>query len=99
PPPRTTLFPYTTLFRSRAAHPVNERRASRPAGDAVVQHRTLRPAPLAVDHRGPVRRRELSRAGQPRTWLRKGDGGPAPLAVARSDRKSTRLNSSHDQIS
>src|SRR5205085_7387838 len=53
-PPRSTLFPYTTLFRSRGA-----RESERPAG------------PRAGDHR--------RRAGL--------------------DRKSTRLNSSHSQIS
>src|SRR2546428_1796898 len=52
-PPRSTLFPYTTLFRSPGVHPHSSRRVRTlvdPVGDAV-------------------------------------------------DRKSTRLNSSHDQIS
>src|SRR5215216_4422399 len=57
-PPRSTLFPYTTLFRSRRVH---------------------RPAPRP----GP----------RPRLALR-----PRP-AQARRDRKSTRLNSSHQIIS
>src|SRR3712207_8998007 len=66
-PPRSTLFPYTTLFRSR------RRRGRLPPDDA--------PDP---------RRAEL----RPR------DAGPrlARLAAAR-DRKSTRLNSSHANIS
>src|SRR2546430_12690867 len=55
-PPRSTLFPYTTLFRSRP------------------------PAPGAPPRRGQCRRR-------------------ARRASPRSDRKSTRLNSSHSQIS
>src|SRR2546430_10508372 len=55
-PPRSTLFPYTTLFRSGAAGIVGQRRR---------------------DHGGRVRRE--CRAGR--------------------DRKSTRLNSSHSQIS
>src|SRR2546430_11499883 len=59
-PPRSTLFPYTTLFRS---------------------DRGRYPAPFGL-HRRPGRR-----AIQPRRQ--------AP----RSDRKSTRLNSSHSQIS
>src|SRR2546428_10379572 len=54
-PPRSTLFPYTTLFRSH-------------------------------DHN----RRRQRYAGLWGRW-RAGDGG--------EDRKSTRLNSSHDQIS
>src|SRR5438445_6329044 len=53
-PPRSTLFPYTTLFRS---------------------------APVVPGHAGPARRR----APQP------GESG--------ADRKSTRLNSSHANIS
>src|SRR6266536_5039312 len=52
-PPRSTLFPYTTLFRSR---PARRRRA--------------RPRPLR-----------------------------SPLGQAVEDRKSTRLNSSHEWIS
>src|SRR5688572_32400328 len=59
-PPRSTLFPYTTLFRSDG---VSARGRHRSAFRAVF-------APQA-----------------PR--------GPAPLG----DRKSTRLNSSHSQIS
>src|SRR2546430_9604947 len=74
-PPRSTLFPYTTLFRSaRLVHadpgPVIPARAlgAGPGADAV---------PAAA-------------------WQGRGDviGAQAPL-----DRKSTRLNSSHSQIS
>src|SRR2546421_5078600 len=64
-PPRSTLFPYTTLFRSRA-----ETEHQEPRQDA--------------GHVAGWRRERLSsRAQVPR----------------RADRKSTRLNSSHDQIS
>src|SRR5688572_32732926 len=71
-PPRSTLFPYTTLFRSR----LSGRRSGRP--------------------------RHLARGRRP------GDRGPRPLQQGRyreggrrleGDRKSTRLNSSHSQIS
>src|SRR2546421_6259935 len=62
-PPRSTLFPYTTLFRSPCGH-------STPAGGKDT-----------LSH-GVTRRRSGERAGD--------EGG---------DRKSTRLNSSHDQIS
>src|SRR2546430_5016066 len=64
-PPRSTLFPYTTLFRSRRS------------GGAPC-----RPLP---DRRGGRRRRRTRRR-------RRGESG-------RGDRKSTRLNSSHSQIS
>src|SRR2546427_4031900 len=58
-PPRSTLFPYTTLFRSDPEDP---------------------PSPGAAHHRS--------------------DRGPgAPARLDGGDRKSTRLNSSHSQIS
>src|SRR3712207_7731048 len=76
-PPRSTLFPYTTLFRSRrGGHP-----------DDVVgvgQHVVV---PLLGDHDG---------ARPPGPHLL--DVGH-DLAVHRLDRKSTRLNSSHANIS
>src|SRR5688572_32508387 len=68
-PPRSTLFPYTTLFRSPDA-----RRARVLAGGG---RRPARPA----DRSPHPRRRALL------------------LPAARADRKSTRLNSSHSQIS
>src|SRR2546427_1567527 len=71
-PPRSTLFPYTTLFRSPAPQPL----AHLPADE--VQ----RPAPL---HGGPFP------SGQ--GLVRPPGAEPDP------DRKSTRLNSSHSQIS
>src|SRR5688572_33384571 len=71
-PPRSTLFPYTTLFRS---HP------------SAVQ----RPA-------HPPRGRER-RDRHPRDRRAHGRAGPRRDPAARPDRKSTRLNSSHSQIS
>src|SRR3712207_7026936 len=75
-PPRSTLFPYTTLFRSA----------------------------LAAAHRIP-----LNRVGRPfavTTGRRLADEGPPPgvddvvvMLDAVEDRKSTRLNSSHANIS
>src|SRR2546430_10349983 len=60
-PPRSTLFPYTTLFRSGRGHAIALARGDRSAAA--------------------------------------GDGVGDRLRLARSDRKSTRLNSSHSQIS
>src|SRR2546421_2865742 len=71
-PPRSTLFPYTTLFRSD----VGVRPVGRPA--EVV---SPVPVPNPGWHVAPSKRRAI------RGW-----------APGR-DRKSTRLNSSHDQIS
>src|SRR3712207_8298528 len=75
-PPRSTLFPYTTLFRSVAVVPTNE-----------------------------LRRRSASRqilAGYPQRLVglrarRINDRGV--VAHQLGDRKSTRLNSSHANIS
>src|SRR3712207_8091527 len=77
-PPRSTLFPYTTLFRSRA-------RARRPGDDR------RRPAAAPAD--------AVLRDGGGRE-RRGGDRDrPAALRDAAGDRKSTRLNSSHANIS
>src|SRR2546430_12296587 len=70
-PPRSTLFPYTTLFRSRGV-------AARGAHGALQ---------LGDEH---VEHRVLERARQMR---------PVTVQDAVLDRKSTRLNSSHSQIS
>src|SRR3712207_8055788 len=74
-PPRSTLFPYTTLFRSR--------------GGA---------APRLPARGGRARRGSApSRAPAGRDPL-VADGGPGPQRTY-VDRKSTRLNSSHANIS
>src|SRR3712207_7841372 len=80
-PPRSTPFPYTTLFRS-----VLDRRAG---GHAGVGHDDVHAAE-AVDGGGERRGHRLlagdvAAHGQP--------------GVAERDRKSTRLNSSHANIS
>src|SRR3712207_8073226 len=72
-PPRSTLFPYTTLFRSRVAR---DRHCHRGRHVLVALHREV------------VRRLEQLRTLADR---REPD--------ARGDRKSTRLNSSHANIS
>src|SRR3712207_8445943 len=86
-PPRSTLFPYTTLFRSaavlRGAH-LHAARARLLAGQHAL-------ADAAADVL-PVRSRRLRRQLAGRARL----GGAAHAA---GDRKSTRLNSSHANIS
>src|SRR2546428_6371073 len=64
-PPRSTLFPYTTLFRS---------------DDVDLRHRPGVPASVEQEGGDVVLR-------------------TAALLLDGGDRKSTRLNSSHDQIS
>src|SRR5438445_5244820 len=68
-PPRSTLFPYTTLFRSAWHHPPD---LVSGAGTHQGLHRD------APAQRIPI---------------------PAHVRDQRSDRKSTRLNSSHANIS
>src|SRR3712207_8212592 len=75
-PPRSTLFPYTTLFRSRAGRQVVQFDADAAAG------RRGRRAVAGARLRQDLDRRHLVLGG-----------------VGRGDRKSTRLNSSHANIS
>src|SRR2546430_12814824 len=92
-PPRSTLFPYTTLFRSLAREicaqpqqPVGLRRApqlDRP--EQVAQPVEALPGPSAAGIRLTLR------------IARRAEGGQPPLGPA--DRKSTRLKSSPSQIS
>src|SRR3712207_6869421 len=80
-PPRSTLFPYTTLFRSRGAHVVLGLLAHGLDGVA-------RPAPQELGV-ALLELRQPHAVGEP--LLRRPD-----VAL---DRKSTRLNSSHANIS
>src|SRR3712207_7683271 len=69
-PPRSTLFPYTTLFRSAASghdpelHALTGLQLARPRGEGVLVHEDVR-----------------------------------TVLAREKDRKSTRLNSSHANIS
>src|SRR3712207_7957027 len=83
-PPRSTLFPYTTLFRSAAGA---ARQGDVRAGLRVRAAR--RGARQARCGRRGLRRRGGARGGQ----------GPQDPHRPRGDRKSTRLNSSHANIS
>src|SRR5258707_2962995 len=83
-PPRSTLFPYTTLFRSNG-HDRDDPRVVAVAGDGGVGQ--LGETRRQVDPRG-----DRDEDGRDR-------GGRVERAVDRLDRKSTRLNSSHANIS
>src|SRR3712207_6927706 len=97
-PPRSTLFPYTTLFRSveqdrPAPHvaavlqrPHREDRQLR--ADDLARQADLAERPRPVDDPGDDRRGAARAAGRDRH---------APRRLG--DRKSTRLNSSHANIS
>src|SRR3712207_506347 len=91
-PPRSTLFPYTTLFRSRRAHqrPLSRRRSHhRPA---VRRAHLVGPHASASDGScTAVLRRDRRRAVHDRPRH-------VPAPRQHRDRKSTRLNSSHANI-
>src|SRR3712207_7053818 len=80
-PPRSTLFPYTTLFRSFKVH------VAGPWTLAAGLERT-RGDRAVVD---PGARRDLAQS--------LAEGIAAHVAAVSADRKSTRLNSSHANIS
>src|SRR3712207_6960569 len=73
-PPRSTLFPYTTLFRSFGDRQLQPSRGRALQGDGRRRHRG-----------GQLSRRTAR--------------DERPAERPRSDRKSTRLNSSHANIS
>src|SRR3712207_7551623 len=78
-PPRSTLFPYTTLFRSAARLPDRRR---------------------GPQTRAPARRRGVVvRALRRRGGAQRDPGRQAGDRSRTADRKSTRLNSSHANIS
>src|SRR3712207_7024583 len=83
-PPRSTLFPYTTLFRSLAQLVAAE----------CVARQILPLDPQAPQPElGGKARRRLERRGKP------GEREAAQAGDRVLDRKSTRLNSSHANIS
>src|SRR3712207_9435319 len=95
-PPRSTLFPYTTLFRSlpdrQALDP--RVRVGRGPGGVPLAVRLLALPPRARGGLLPGDAADDRRAGQPgRPDARPQDGRAPP------DRKSTRLNSSHANTS
>src|SRR2546422_7475444 len=82
-PPRSTLFPYTTLFRSA---PLSFAYLSSPAADLVLHRPAYGRGGTTTNSRcGPTRE-------GPACGSEQGE-------VAMGDRKSTRLNSSHGYIS
>src|SRR3712207_7773203 len=78
-PPRSTLFPYTTLFRSLERVAAVDEEGAGPQGEEE-----------AGDQDGPV--------AQDLGQFAAGDGEHGGTSLGR-DRKSTRLNSSHANIS
>src|SRR2546427_9198025 len=84
PPPRSTLFPYTTLFRSAAGR---QRAGFREGRDEQLAHGEGK------------KKRHQERAGLPVGGDPEEEKSQDRRERAEEDRKSTRLNSSHSQIS
>src|SRR3712207_9056726 len=95
-PPRSTLFPYTTLFRSHSDPPVSPITDSSSL-DLLGQHLSL---PRKSLLRSPSRSRVRGSLFSTGTCVRAvaAHSGTANAHGPR-DRKSTRLNSSHANIS
>src|SRR3712207_7363547 len=88
-PPRSTLFPYTTLFRSRREH--DGRRAALEQQREEDERVRDRDAPAhARDAHRPVRADADQQPQQQEARVEPRE---------RQDRKSTRLNSSHANLS
>src|SRR5438132_3106265 len=83
-PPRSTLFPYTTLFRSLCM----ERMTSAPFG--LLDGKAGAAAAVTLTMPDGARRRLPGKGAF---------AAPADGVIAMVDRKSTRLNSSHTVIS
>src|SRR3712207_8642671 len=84
-PPRSTLFPYTTLFRSQTANYIRKRlwlRCREQSGNFVLNEVVIR-REIEVDD-GTAGGHQLRRHQR---------------GIGCRDRKSTRLNSSHANIS
>src|SRR5256886_7645175 len=81
-PPRSTLFPYTTLFRSREEQERGKDGA-----------RSCRSSKCSQRHREKANTRAIVISN------RRNRGGGRVGVSGTIDRKSTRLNSSHSQIS
>src|SRR5256886_13603095 len=88
PPPKSTLFPYTTLFRSSGTRS-RSRSTWRPPSASP-------PAPTPLHPTWPSRLLQLDQ-DLPVPSSADVDGGLDPATS--EDRKSTRLNPSHSQIS
>src|SRR5688572_31344322 len=93
-PPRSTLFPYTTLFRSwDKLFPELKRMRGRAAALAWFLERA---APMVEQAKVSAEDRALVASGKVATNRL---AGLVADKMGNEDRKSTRLNSSHSQIS
>src|SRR3712207_7167037 len=85
-PPRSTLFPYTTLFRSVDA--------GKKSAKGLAKSKEVKKAKSSVG-----KATAASRKAAKTTTKNARKQGTVAVKNARADRKSTRLNSSHANIS
>src|SRR2546426_11375020 len=95
-PPRSTLFPYTTLFRSRGDIELDVAVLNLPVAEQPLQDLLHLPRDV-VDRPGPSQRGEATHGE--REQRETGRVEERAARETRQDRKSTRLNSSHLVIS
>src|SRR5262245_62274001 len=93
PPPTSTPFPYTTLFRSSLNLPQRPRNLAPDADETFDALKVRADAPKVPG--------ELAKAGVTFAFESAGLADPKDFVrnAAKADRKSTRLNSSHLGIS
>src|SRR5207253_9099515 len=99
PPPKSTLFPYTTLFRSQRTCPLGQfsipcRTVTTKRSSSKLTVCILSPHPLVLSEFERI----LAKA-QFKVALKQLESTLAPDLRTLEDRKSTRLNSSHVAIS
>src|SRR3712207_7543855 len=94
-PPRSTLFPYTTLFRSPAHRDAAPLRLGDEGAGGGPQERTLPGGLEPLQRRGEIERVVRGVLIEERHPPE----APKMAGQQRLDRKSTRLNSSHANIS
>src|SRR5207244_13066298 len=93
PPPRSTRFPYPTLFRSTSPTAGRARRARPRVGLETITSESRRDLlRFGVDQLAPVAKTSQRVAAASTSRV-------TPELQSASDRKSTRLNSSHQIIS
>src|SRR5206468_12834450 len=95
PPPSPTLFPYTTLFRSRRWG-----RLTRPRREAQGQHHTRRCHSSKLPHPASSMRDLHAYTPErvaPRRWARRTTTSPRP-SVTRSEEHTSELQSRSDLV-
>src|SRR5256884_8859144 len=95
-PPRSTLFPYTTLFRSRSTTPPAPWRRISVSDSQAGPRKQRRPGKIRLSENGnPHQTKDSSHGFSEKIAPLLGRPPIRPV----KDRKSTRLNSSHGYIS